>query len=124
MFEQSSRLKLRFPYKGSISDEDLWDLDVKILNKMYQDLYGKLKQTAEVSLLDIKSDADKILELQLNIIKHIVKVKLEETQKRLEAKDRKAYKEKLLAIRASKEDEALHQKSPEEIDKLLAEIDA
>ena len=39
IFEQASRSKLRFDYKGNISTEDLWDLDTKKLNVLYKNIH-------------------------------------------------------------------------------------
>ena len=76
-FEYAIRNKVRFPYKGSISVEDLWDLSVTDLDQIFKTLNAKLKQLQEESLLDIKTKETKVLDVQIAIIRYIVSVKLE-----------------------------------------------
>ena len=51
IFEFAARNKMRFAFKGMLSVEDLWDLDVKNLDSIFQGLNSQLKQTKEEGLL-------------------------------------------------------------------------
>ena len=123
IFEFAVRAKLRFPYKGSISTEDLWDLPVTELDKVFKTLNTQVKQAQEESLLNSKSREDEILEVQIEIVKYIVSVKLAEQKSREEASAKKAQREKIMGIIAEKQDEALHNSSIEDLQKMLGEID-
>lgn len=122
MFEKASRVKLRFDYRGICTVEDLWDLSVKELDSIYKAVNSKLKQSQEDSLLNTKTKEDEVLKLQVNIIKHIVEVKLAEMEAREQAKERKLKKQKLTEILASKQEADLHGKSVEEIQKMIEEL--
>ena len=122
MFIKASREKMRFPYKGLATVEDLWDLSVMELDKIYKSLNAKAKQAQEESLLEVKSSEDEELTAQIEIIKYIVSVKLEEKKAAEMAKERKEQKQKIMSILASKQDEALHGKSIEELEKMLDEL--
>lgn len=122
MFIKASREKMRFSYKGVLTVEDLWDLSVTELDKIYKSLNAKAKETAEESLLS-ESTEDETLNTQIEIIKYIVSVKLDERDKAKKAKERKEQKEKIMSIIASKQDEDLQGKSIEELTKLLDELD-
>ena len=122
MFEKATRLKLRFPFRGQCSTEDLWDLGVRQLDEIYKALNGQLKAQQGDSLLDEKSDANETLELQINIVKHIVSVKLAEAEARENAAVRAAKKQKLLAKIEAKQDAALDDMSTEELQALAAEL--
>ena len=124
IFEKSVREKMRFPFRGVISVEDLWDLSVKDLDAIFKTLNSQLKQVKEESLLETKTKEDVTLDTQIAIVKYIVKIKLEEEKTRLEAKDKKEKKQKLLEILASKQDESLQNKSVEEIQNMIAELDS
>ena len=39
IFELATREKYRFPYKGMISVEELWDLDIPELDRVYKSLF-------------------------------------------------------------------------------------
>ena len=122
MFIKASREKMRFPYKGLATVEDLWDLPVMELDKIYKSLNAKAKQAQEESLLEVKSSEDEELTAQIEIIKYIVSVKLEEKKTAEMAKERKEQKQKIMSILASKQDEALQGKSIKELEKMLDEL--
>lgn len=123
MFETASRSKLRLPYKGQISVEDLWDLSVQDLDSVFKTLNSHKKQAEEESLLGTKSNEDKILELKIEIVKYIVQVKLNEENARLKAKENKEQKQKLYSILATKQETELQNKSVEEIQKMIDELE-
>jgi hypothetical protein len=122
LFEKATRTKMRFQFKGLLSVEDLWDLTPNELDAIFKNLNGLLKQASEESLLQVKSSSDQELEAKIEIVKHMVNVKLREAEARANAKNLKAQEQKLLAILASKEEEDLQGKSPEDIRAMLDEI--
>lgn len=123
MFIKASRKKMRFPYKGQATVEDLWDLPVTELDKIYKVLNAEVKRAKEESLLESKSEEDEKLAVRIGIIKYIVEVKLEEKKAAELAKERKEQKQKIMQILANKQDEALKEKSVEELEKMLAEFE-
>ena len=72
IFEFATRNKVRFPFKGMISVEDLWDLSLTNLDSIYKTLNKQVKQSEEESLLSTKASVDTELEVQIAIVKHIV----------------------------------------------------
>ena len=85
LFVMATRCKFRFPFKGQISVEDLWDLSVKNLDTIFKALNAEAKQAKEESLLATKSAADAELEAKIEIIKYIVAVKQEEAKQKATA---------------------------------------
>lgn len=123
MFEIATRTKMRFPFKGMITVEDLWDLSVQNLDKVFKTLNSQRKKAQEESLLSAKSSEDEVLDTQIEIVKYIVGVKLDEQAARLKAAENKEKKQKIMALMAKKDDEALENMSKEELQKLLDEIE-
>lgn len=122
IFEYAVRNKIRFPFKGMISAEDLWDLSLANLDSIYKTLNKQVKQSEEESLLVTKTNVDTELEVQIAIVKHIVSVKLEEKEAREKAVAKNAQKQKIMAIIATKEDEALQNSSVDDLRKMLEEL--
>jgi hypothetical protein len=122
MFEQASRDKTRFMYRGQISTEDLWDLSVQELNRIFKGLNAKLKTAKEESLLGPKAAEDSELELQVAIIRRVVEVKLAEAAERDLLAEKKVKRQKILSILAEKQDGALASKSEEDLKKMLEEL--
>lgn len=123
MFEVATRTKMRFPFKGMISVEDLWDLSVQNLDKVFKTLNSQRKEAQEESLLNVRSSEDERLETQIEIVKYIVNVKLEEQAARVKAAENKEKKQKIMALMAKKDDEEMENMSKEELQKLLDELE-
>jgi len=114
---------MRFPFRGIISVEDVWDLNVKDLDSIFKTLNSQLKQVKEESLLETRTKEDQELDMKIEIIKYIVKVKLEEENIRLKAKEQKEKKQKIMEILSTKQDQDLQNKTVEELTNMLNELD-
>ena len=123
MFEKASRLKLRFNYKGVCTVEDLWDLKVEELDSLFKTLNAKAKVENEESLLTTKTTATTELDLQIEIIKHIVSEKLAEEEARKNAREKREKKKKIMELIATKQDSALAEKSVGDLKKMLDDLD-
>ena len=122
IFEYATRNKIRFSFRGLISVEDLWDLSLTNLDSIYKELNKQSKQSEEESLLNIKTQEDELLNVQIEIVKHIVSVKLAEREARGKASAKKAQKQKIMSIIAAKQDEALQNSSIDDLKKMLDEL--
>jgi hypothetical protein len=128
MFEKAIRLKLRFDSpQGSLSAEDLWDLPLTStranqanLNNIAKFISRKLKAEGEEDFVNPKSGADEVLQLQLDIVKHVIQTKQAENEAARAAADRKEKKERLLELIARKQDQQLEVKSLEELQAMVA----
>lgn len=116
MFEVAVRNKFRYPYKGVIATEDLWDLSVQQLDDIFKTLKSQEKKAQEESLLNTRTPEDEALATKIEIIKHIVNTKLEE------AKENHDQKQKILGILAEKQDADLRNKTPEELQAMLNQL--
>lgn len=123
MFEKAVKDKYRFPYKGQIAVEDLYDLPLGSLDTVFKTLNAEVKKTDEESLLQTKSAEDDILATKIEIVKYIFNEKLEEKKNQQEAAERKEKKQKIMQIIATKQDEALRNASVEDLQKMLDELD-
>lgn len=134
LFELASRQKLRFSSaKGDLTVEQLWDLpliitsptrDVKAdLDTLARSINHELKAQAEESFVVTKANPAKDrLELALELVKHIIGVKLAEAEQAKKALENRAERQKLLAILGQKEDAALAELTPEQIKARLAAL--
>ena len=124
IFEYATRKKVRFSYKGSISTEDLWDLSLTELDKIFKGLNERVRQNQEESLLERKekSQEEELLDVQVALVRHIVSVKLEEAEERKRQAERKEQKQRILAVIAEKQDEALKGSSIAELQKMLEDL--
>ena len=123
LFEKAVRGKMRFPFKGMISVEDLWDLSVRDLDSIFKTLNSKLKEVNEESLLKVAAKEDEELKIKVDIIKYIVQVKLEEENKKLEDQKNKERKEKIKEALYKKQEEDLNSLSVEQLKAMLIELE-
>lgn len=119
IFEIATRTKMRFPFKGQISVEDLWDLSVKDLDAIYKTLNAQAKKSQEESLLTTKTKEDETVSVQIEIVKYIVTTKLAEAEAVKKSIELKEKKQKIMKIMSAKQDEALHNMSVDELQKML-----
>lgn len=122
LFELATRCKYRFPYRGLVAVEDLWDLRTTELDTIFKTLNTEAKKASEESLLELKTKEDEELSDKIAIIRHIVSVKLEEQKIRENEKTNKEKKQKLLAIKAKREEAALENISDEQLNKMINEL--
>lgn len=123
LFEIAVREKYRFPYKGMISTEDLWDLSVNALDSIFKTLNKERKNADEESLLDVKDNVNTTLENKIAIIKYVVNIKQTEAAEKLLEREKKQQKQKIMNLIAKKQDETLENMSQEELLKKLSELE-
>ena len=121
LFESATRNKIRFGYRGLISTEDLWDLDVEELDGIYKNLMAEKKDSETESLLSEKK-TNSILEIKIEIVKYIFGVKVDEAKAAELKAENAAKKQKILAILARKQDAELENKSAEELEELIKDL--
>lgn len=126
MFEQATRMKLRFNTpQGQLSVEDLWDLPLtSTTNKANLDaiavgLYAELNSNRNISFVNSGSAGDQTLQLKFDIVKHIIDVRKAENASAVEARARKDQKQRLLELINQKENESLAGKSIDELRKMV-----
>ena len=122
LFEVATRANYQFPFRGMINVIDLWDLSLTNLDSVFKALNAEAKKHEEESLLNVKSKEDEEISNKIRIIKYIVSVKLAEKKAREDAKKNAEMKQRLLEIKAKRQDAALENMSDEELDKALAEL--
>lgn len=119
LFKIATKKKYRFSYKGQVTVEDLWELSVEELDKIYKNLKSLQKNASEESLLQTVTKEDKELNNKIEIIKTIVTDKLAAKDRAMKAASQRAQNQRILEIMADKQDAALKEKSIEELQDML-----
>lgn len=122
LFINTTRANYQFPFRGMINVIDLWDLSLTNLDSVFKTLNAEVKKSEEESLLNTKSKEDEEISNKIEIVKYIVGVKLNEKKKREDAKKNAEMRQRLLEIKAKRQDAALENMSDEDLDKALAEL--
>lgn len=122
IFKQASKERLRFETtKGSLSVEQLWDLNLTPLASIVKNLKKQLKKDNddELSFLDEKATpVDKTLELSFEVVKAIYLDKKEERNAEQNEAAKRVHNAKIDALIAQKKDESLSNKTVEELEAL------
>ena len=126
IFEQATRRAIRFEStKGDLSVEQLWDLPLQSRNQFDLDTIAKtvnrqLNDVTEESFVSVRENpAKETLSLKLELVKHIISVKLQEAEEARNRANKASEKEKLLRLLDEKQNEALRALTPEEIQERL-----
>nr|DAG52875.1 MAG TPA: hypothetical protein [Caudoviricetes sp.] len=123
LFINATRVNYQFPFRGMINVIDLWDLSLTNLDSVFKALNAEVKKSEEESLLNTKSKEDEEISNKIEIVKYIVSVKLDEKKKREDAKKNAEMRQRLLEIKAKRQDAALENMSDEDLDKALAKLE-
>ncbi len=121
IFEYAVRNKLRFQStRGALTVEQLWDLpltskDTFNLDTVAKEINRFLKEQKEESFVQVKSDNETEAEIMLEIVKHIIAVKLNEANAAVEREQKRRERQRILEILAHKEDTELSNMSKEEL---------
>ncbi|GLW29151.1 hypothetical protein [Actinoplanes regularis] len=126
IFEKATREKFRYPStKGLLTTEQLWELPLTAKSGFSLDDVAKAVN-AELKAIDTESfvatetnPAKATLETKLEVVKHVIAVRLAEDQAAKAAAAKKLEKEKLLAVLGRKQDAVLENLTEAE---LLARI--
>ena len=122
IFEVATRNKFRFPYKGLISVEDLWDLTPVQLDSIFKTLNKDAKQTHEDSLMKTQTSEDTELFTKIEIVKFIFNAKEMEENARKAAAENAEKRRHILDILAKKQETSLQNMSEEDLIKMLNEL--
>lgn len=121
IFEEASRLKIRFQHRGIISTEDLWDLNLEQLDGLYKVLMKEAKQSDEDGLI-APAKEDRELAIKIELVKHVFTVKKAEAEKRENDALNAAKKQRILEVLAKKREDALQGMSEDELLAMLNDL--
>lgn len=127
MFEMASQFKFRYPWKGVITTEDLWDLNQGQLDTVYKELSKELKACQEGdSLLSAKPanifNREQELIAKIEVVKYIFNCKQQAAELNRIEVERAAKKQHILEVLAEKQENALQNMSEEDLKKMLDEL--
>lgn len=124
IFVTASKHKFRYPYKGLISTEDLWDLNLEQLDSIYKILVKTAKDLHEDSLMPVtgQTEGDTVLEMKIAIVKYIFEEKVEAARRMEAAVANEAKKRRILEVLAKKQDDSLNDMSEEELRNMLDDL--
>jgi hypothetical protein len=120
IYKYAAKHKLTFnTTKGILNVSDLFDLKVEVLDKIYSELKKQEDSANTFTLLEKKTSESEVLEVKIAIVKDIVEDKLQAIETAKKAAETKAQNQKILEIIAKKKDEALEEKSIEELQAMI-----
>lgn len=129
IFEIDSRANLTYPsVKGNLASHQLWQMALTDrsgfdLDSVAKAVNSELKALAEESFVaSAPSPAKAVLEIKLAVVKHIIATKLAEQKENAERAGREAERRKLVSILGDKQDQALRDMKPEELQARIAEL--
>jgi hypothetical protein len=126
LFEQATKSRIRFTTSiGALTTEDLWELPLTArkkgccLDEVAKSIHRELKDSEEESFVVKATKPNEVLQLKMDVVKHVIKVRLAEREEAMLAAARKEKKQQIMAIIADKEVESLKTASLDELRALL-----
>lgn len=121
IFQQASRLKLRFQTaRGFLNTEQLWELSLPSLDQMYIHLEEELGTASNKGLIKNRTATkeDEILKLKLDILSEVFNTLTNEKEAKEERKAIQSQNARIDELIARKKDEDLANMSIEQLEKL------
>lgn len=117
VFKRASKQQLRFETgkNGLLSVEDLWQLSLEDLDKLARAINKKIKDEGEESFIGKPSKSNAELNLKLDILKEIIKTRLEEEETSKTRAEKREKLNNLKTLLAEKEIDEIKGKTKEEI---------
>lgn len=109
------RKKIRFNYKGLISAEDLFDLNVTDLQGLYRMYAKEYDDLTQYKLDDSIDEGATDALIQRDIVREVYTVKLAEKMARQNAQAKEETRQEILSIMAEKQKDDLKNLSMEEL---------
>lgn len=133
LFVAAARQKLRFESsKGALTVEDLWDIPLTgagrgallNLDDIARGLHRQLKEfDGDVSFVrPVARSVSHELQLKFDVVKFVIDTKVDERDVAQAAAEKAEKKQKILAIIAQKQDQALAGASVEDLQRMLGEL--
>lgn len=119
LFIEATKKNYQFPFRGMINVIDLWELPVTSLDLVFKSLNADYKKSEEESLLSAQTKESEELSEKIEIVKYIVNEKLAEKKAKEDAKKNREMRQRLLEIKAKRQDAALEGLSDAELDKMI-----
>lgn len=116
MYKEALQKKLRFKTnKGMITTEDLFDLSLQNLNTLAIMLDKKISEAPKKSFIEKLPAEENDDELRFSIVKDVINIKLKARKDNIDRAQINARNNRIAELIAKKEDEALENKSIEEL---------
>lgn len=120
MYKEALQKKLRFKTnKGIITTEDLFDLSLQNLNTLAIMLDKKISEIPKKSFIEELPTKENDDELRFSIVKDIINIKLKTRKDNINKAQVDARNKRIAELIAKKEDEALANKSIEELHAMI-----
>jgi hypothetical protein len=130
IYEYATRNKIRFSStRGDLTVEQLWDVPLRSsddfnLNAVAKAANNAVKKINEESFVEVRRTSQhERLETALEIVKHVIEIKLADEAAAKRRAENKQEKEKLLAILAEKQDGKLSELSEKELRRRIAALE-
>ena len=130
IFEYATRSKLRFAsIRGELTVEQLWDVPLRSrdafnLNDIAKGVSRLNKEISEENFVEtVRTAVHTRCEMAMEVVKHVIEVKLAEEEAAKTHAAKKLEKEKLLAILAEKQDGKLSALSEKELQKRIEALE-
>ena len=123
IFERAVKEKVRFSSsKGSVTTEDLYEFSLPALDVLAKSVNKQLKEENEESFISTKTKSNTLLELKLDILKHVIADKKAEAEARKVKAERSQELELLNSLLVRNKTKELEALSSEDILKRIADL--